>query len=233
MTLAQFVPFLPEIFLATAGFAVLLLGIPLGRGGVRPLSLFGVVSLGITGVLVWLVARPIDGATVILGDMLVIDQFAVFFKLLILAAGMVAIFMSAGYLERFGYGGGEYVSLILFATVGMFIMASGANLASLYVGLELMALSVYVLVGYFKLEIKSNEGAIKYFVLGAASSAILLYGIGRVLFGSTDSFGGASSSFGHLPEFFDRQFQNVEWIGPAYSVACDPLYARLTELERG
>ena len=62
--------------------------------------------------------------------------------------------------------------------------------------------------------------------------AILLYGIGRVLFGSTDSFGGASASFGHLPEFFDRQFQNVEWIGPSYSAACDPLYARLTELEK-
>jgi NADH-quinone oxidoreductase subunit N len=93
---------------------------------------------------------------------------------------MVAIFLAAGYLERFGYGGGEYISLILFATVGMFVMASGASLASLYVGLELMALSVYVLVGYFKLEVKSNEGAVKYFVLGAASSAILLYGISLV-----------------------------------------------------
>jgi NADH-quinone oxidoreductase subunit N len=180
MTLAQFVPFLPEIFLATAGFAVLLLGIPLGRSGVRPLSLFGVASLAVTGVLVWLVGRPVEGPVVILGDMLVIDQLAVFFKLLVLAAGIVTIFMAAGFLERFGYGGGEFVSLILFATVGMFVMASGANLASLYVGLELMALSVYVLVGYFKLEIKSNEGAVKYFVLGAASSAILLYGISLV-----------------------------------------------------
>jgi NADH-quinone oxidoreductase subunit N len=183
MSLAQFVPFLPEIFLAIAGFVVLLLGIPLGRGGVRPLSLFGVGSLAVTGVLVWLVGRPVNGPLVILGDMLVIDQLAVFFKLLVLAAGMVAIFMAAGFLERFGYGGGEFVSLILFATVGMFVMASGANLASLYVGLELMALSVYVLVGYFKLEIKSNEGAVKYFVLGAASSAILLYGI-SLIYGS-------------------------------------------------
>ena len=180
MTLAQFVPFLPEIVLATAGFVVLLLGIPLGRGGVRPLSIFGVTSLAVTGVLVWLLARPVDGPALILGDMLVVDNLAVYFKLLVLVAGAVAIFMAAGFLERFGYGGGEYVSLILFATVGMFVMASGASLASLYVGLELMALSVYVLVGYFKLEIKSNEGAVKYFVLGAASSAILLYGISLV-----------------------------------------------------
>jgi NADH-quinone oxidoreductase subunit N len=180
MTLAQFVPFLPEIVLATAGFIVLLLGIPLGRSGVRPLSLLGAASLAVTGILVWLVGRPVEGPVVILGDMLVIDNLAVFFKLLVLVAGAVTIFMAAGFLERFGYGGGEFVSLILFATVGMFVMASGASLASLYVGLELMALSVYVLVGYFKLEIKSNEGAVKYFVLGAASSAILLYGISLV-----------------------------------------------------
>jgi len=180
MTLDQFVPFLPEIFLATAGFVVLLLGVSMGRRGVRPLSLMGVASLAVTGVLVWLFARPVDGATTILGDMLVVDSLAVFFKLLVLAAGAVAIMMSAGFLERAGYGGGEFVSLILFATVGMFVMSSGASLASLYVGLELMALSVYVLVGFFKLEVKSNEGAVKYFVLGAASSAILLYGISLV-----------------------------------------------------
>ena len=180
MTLAQFVPFLPEIFLAIAGFAVLLLGVPLGRGGVRPLSLVAVASMAVTGVLVWLFSRPADGPTLILGDMLVIDQMAVFIKLLVLVTGSVAIFMAAGFLERSGYGGGEFLSLIIFATVGMFVMASGASLASLYVGLELMALSVYVLVGYFKLEVKSNEGAVKYFVLGAASSAILLYGMSLV-----------------------------------------------------
>jgi len=183
MTLAQFVPFLPEIFLAGAGFVVLLLGIPLGRRGVRPLTLIGVGSLAVTAVLVWLVGRPVDGPVAILGGMLVVDRMAVFFQLLMLASSAVALAMAAGFLERSRYGGGEYVSLVLFATLGTLIMASGGNLASLYVGLELMALSVYVLVGYFKLEVKSNEGAVKYFVLGAASSAILLYGI-SLIYGS-------------------------------------------------
>ncbi len=183
MTLEQFVPFLPEIFLAVAGFAVLLAGITMGRNSVRSLSMAGVGSLAITGVLVWMVARPADGPVTILGDMLVVDQLAVFFKLLVLVAGALAILMAAGYLERSRYGGGEYIALILFATIGMFVMASGANLASLYVGLELMALSVYILVGYFKLEDKSNEGAVKYFVLGAASSAVLLYGM-SLIYGS-------------------------------------------------
>jgi NADH-quinone oxidoreductase subunit N len=180
MTLAQFVPFLPEIFLAVAGFVVLLLGIPMGRRGVRPLTLIGVASLAVTAVLVWLVGRPVDGPVAILGGMLVVDRMAVFFQLLMLASSAVALVMAAGFLERSRYGGGEYVSLVLFATLGTLIMASGGNLASLYVGLELMALSVYVLVGYFKLEVKSNEAAVKYFVLGAASSAILLYGISLV-----------------------------------------------------
>jgi len=180
MSLEQFLPFVPEIFLAAAGFVVLLLGIPLGRRGVRSVSLVGVGSLAVTGLLVWLFGRATSGPEVILGDMLVLDGMAVFFKLLMLVASATAILMAAGFLERAGYGGGEFVSLILFATLGMFIMASGASLASLYVGLELMALSVYVLVGYFKLEVKSNEGAVKYFVLGAASSAVLLYGISLI-----------------------------------------------------
>jgi len=62
--------------------------------------------------------------------------------------------------------------------------------------------------------------------------AIMLYGIGRLVFGSADDFGGPSVSFDHLPEFFEHQFQNMEWIGPAYTAACDPLAKRLTEIEQ-
>ena len=186
MTLADFIPFIPEIFLAVAGFAVLVAGIPLGRRGPRPIMALAVAALVATAVLVFLFGRPAAGPQLILGDMLVLDSFAVFFKLLVLAASALALLMSAGYIERAGYSGGEFAALVLYAVLGMFIMASGANLASLYVGLELMALSVYVLVGYFKLEPKSNEGAVKYFVLGAASSALLLYGISLV-YGTTGS----------------------------------------------
>jgi len=186
MSLSDFAPLIPEIFMAAAGFALLLAGVPLGRRGVRTIIGAAVASLGVTAVLVVLFARPEEGPAAILGDMLVVDQFAVYVKLLVLAFSAVALLMSASYLERAGYGGGEFSSLVLFATIGMFIMASGTNLASLYVGLELMALSVYVLVGYFKLEIKSNEGAVKYFVLGALSSGILLYGI-SLIYGTTGS----------------------------------------------
>ncbi len=184
MSLADFVPFVPEIFLATAGFVILLAGLALGKRGLRTAVALGVLSLGVTAVLVWLLARPSGAPEVILGGMLVIDGLALFMKLLLLAASALGLLMAAGYLERSEYGGGEYTALVLFATVGMMVMASGASLASLYVGLELMALSVYILVGYFKLEVKSNEGAVKYFVLGAVSSGILVYGISLV-YGAT------------------------------------------------
>jgi NADH-quinone oxidoreductase subunit N len=181
---AGFVPFLPEILLATAGFVLLVVGIPLGRRAGRQLAVAAVAALAVTVLLVLLLARPDGGPRSILGGMLVIDQMAVFFKVLLAAVSAITLLMAVGYLERAGYGGGEFVSLILCATLGMYVMVSGANLASLYVGLELMALSVYVLVGYFKLETRSNEGAIKYFVLGALSSAVLLYGISLV-YGAT------------------------------------------------
>ena len=186
MPLADFVPLIPEIFLAAAGFVLMLAGISLGRRGTRTLIAGAVASLGATAVLVLALARPAGAPQLILGDMLVVDHLAVYIKLLMLATSAVALLMAAGFLERSGYGAGEFSALVLFATIGMFIMASGANLASLYVGLELMALSVYVLVGYFKLEAKSNEGAVKYFVLGALSSGVLLYGISLV-YGTTGS----------------------------------------------
>ena len=180
MPLEQFIPFIPEIFLAVMSFVLLVAGIGLRRQGMRPLALGAVGSLIVTGVLVWVFGRPVGEPEVILGGMLVIDSFAVYFKMLVLVAGILTIFLATGFLERFRYGGGEFFALILTSILGMFVMSSGISLVSLYVGLELMALSSYVLVGYCKLEVKSNEGAVKYFVLGAMSSGILLYGISLV-----------------------------------------------------
>jgi len=98
------------------------------------------------------------------------------------------------FVEEGGYRAGEYYSLILLATTGMLFMASGFNLLSIWISLELMALSSYVLAGYFKHEKRSNEAALKYFVLGALSSGILLYGI-SLIYGSTHTL-----SLSELPE---------------------------------
>src|SRR6185369_16575720 len=110
----------------------------------------------------------------------VVDNFAIFFKAVILLSIVLTILASIGFVGAAPYPAGEYYALLLFAGVGMLFMVSGSNLIAIYVALELMALSSYILAGYFKGQIKSTEAALKYFVLGAFSSAVLLYGLSLV-----------------------------------------------------
>src|SRR5512135_1040087 len=117
-----------------------------------------------------------------------------------LAVAVVTILYSLRFVGASPYPSGEYYGLILFATVGMLFMASGTHLVSIVVALELMALSQYVLAGYFKRETKSLEAAAKYFVLGAFSSGVLLYGVSLV-YGATGtlSLAGIAKALGAAP----------------------------------
>src|ERR1700754_1423288 len=115
-----------------------------------------------------------------------IDGFALIFRAIFLVAAGLAIGISTRYLDIEGEQHGEYYSLILFATVGMMFLASGYDLISLYISLELMALTFYVLVAFTKREKRSNEAAMKYFLLGAFSSGVLLYGM-SLIYGITGS----------------------------------------------
>src|SRR5690242_21463657 len=150
-------------------------------------SLIGValafVSLGLQW---WTMGRtlPDDGFY----GMVRIDGFALLFKAIFLVSAALAIGISTRYLDIEGEQHGEYYALVLFATVGMMFIASGYDLISLYVSLELMALTFYVLVAFTKREKKSNEAAMKYFLLGAFSSGILLYGMSLIygIAGSTN-----------------------------------------------
>ena len=116
--------------------------------------------------------------------LLAIDGFALFFKEIFLVSAVVTIMMSARYLRVEGVHAGEYYFLILCATLGMMFMASGVDLITLFIGLETMAISFYILVGYVKPSPRSNEAAVKYFLLGAFSLGILLYGM-SILYGVT------------------------------------------------
>jgi NADH-quinone oxidoreductase subunit N len=111
-----------------------------------------------------------------------IDGFAIVFKLIFLLSAALTVAISLRYLDVEGEQRGEYYSLVLFATTGMMFLSSGYDLIVLYISLELMALTFYVLVGYTKRERRSNEAGMKYFLLGAFSSGILLYGM-SLLFG--------------------------------------------------
>jgi NADH-quinone oxidoreductase subunit N len=118
--------------------------------------------------------------------MFALDAFSIFFKLLFIVTIAMVVLLSEDFLRGSRYSPWEYYSLMAFALCGMMFMASGIHLASIYVGLELMSLSSYILAGYFKNEQKSTEAAMKYFILGATSSAILLYGI-SLIYGVTGS----------------------------------------------
>src|SRR2546423_15305184 len=125
---------------------------------------------------------PLDGFY----GMVRIDGFALLFKAIFLVGAALAIGISIRFLDIEREQHGEYYALVLFATVGMMFLGSGYDLISLYIALELMALTFYVLVAFTKRERRSNEAGMKYFLLGAFSSGILLYGM-SLLYGVTGS----------------------------------------------
>jgi NADH-quinone oxidoreductase subunit N len=117
---------------------------------------------------------------------MVMDHFTLYFFYLFLAAAAVAILISVRYLEIEHANDGEYYSLILFSLVGMMCMAAGADIVLIFIGLELMAISTYVLVGFLRSDRRSNEAALKYLLLGAFSSGIFAYGL-SLFYGLTGS----------------------------------------------
>src|SRR5947207_2767915 len=120
------------------------------------------------------------------GGTMVLDPFAIFFKLIFLIAAALSIAISLKYLDIERENHGEYYALILFATMGMMFMAGAVDLVTLYIGLETMAISTYILVGFLRSNQRSNEASLKYFLLGAFSSGILLYGM-SLLYGLSGS----------------------------------------------
>jgi NADH-quinone oxidoreductase subunit N len=181
----QFFLLSPEMLLSAAGLLLLLVG-TMGRGfrnlEAAFVSIFSLVLTG--GILVVVHTRVGWGRELILGGSFVIDGFAFFWKILILVATILTVLISYRFIEEGSYRATEFYSLILLATAGMMFMASGYTLLTIWIGLETMALASYILAGYFKREVRSNEAALKYFILGALSSGIMLYGM-SLLYGAT------------------------------------------------
>lgn len=180
---------LPEAMLVLFGCAALVLDVMLPRARkqiVAWVSLTGVgMSLASLTVL-YFMAVGTRAPSGVFFDMLVLDNYAVVFKLVLLIGAGLSILLSIKYLDVEGEQRGEYYSLVLFSLSGMLFLTSAVDLLTLFISLELMAISVYVLVGYLKRDRKSNEAAMKYFLLGAFSSGVLLYGI-SMIYGLTGS----------------------------------------------
>src|SRR6202046_5650552 len=133
----------------------------------------------------WMHKNGIPGVVGFSGSMLV-DRFAIYFFYLFLAATAVAILMSSRYMEIEHENHGEYYALMLLSVAGMMCMAAGFDIVLIFIGLELMAISTYVLVGFLRRDRRSNEAALKYLLLGAFSSGIFAYGL-SLLYGLTGS----------------------------------------------
>lgn len=175
----------PEVVLAAGALVLLMIGVFRGNDSLTGLSWGAAILFGLTALTV------VDDAPARMlawNDLYVADSLSAFLKVLILLGAAASVLMALPYLERVKVHRFEYPVLIVLATLGMFVMVSANNLLALYMGLELMSLSAYVLAAFHRDEERSTEAGLKYFVLGALSSGVMLYGMSLVygFVGSTD-----------------------------------------------
>jgi NADH-quinone oxidoreductase subunit N len=191
--MGRFAPILPEIILTVGGTILMMVAAFSGRRGTAIVGWLAIATL--LAATVALIGAP-SHAGPIFDGLLSADLFASFSKAIMFPAAAVAIVAANGWFEKEGQHGAEYSVLILFAAVGMSVMVSATSLVSLYVGLELNSLASYVLASYRRTDVRSAEAGLKYFVLGALASGILLYGISLLYgFTGTTNFTGLAAAF--------------------------------------
>ncbi len=172
----EYLRILPEIILTVAGTLIMLLEGLAGdsvktRNGPGYLALFALVA----AIPASLVAGANPGFA--FSNLLVIDGFATFFRVLVVVVGILTVLVSFQYLRRENASSSEYFGLILFSVTGQCVMASSNELIMMFIGLEISSISSYVLAGYLRDDKRNNEAAIKYFLLGSFATAFFLYGI--------------------------------------------------------
>jgi NADH-quinone oxidoreductase subunit N len=192
--LSDLLPVLPEIILGVGALALLMVGAFRGESTARAINWAAIVLLIAAGAVVILLPGY---RLVAFGGSFVVDPFARFLKLLALAGSACAILMSFDYLRVEKQERYEYPILIVLATTGMLMLISAADLIALYLGLELMSLALYVVAAIDRDSVRSTEAGLKYFVLGALSSGMLLYGASLVYgFTGTVNFAGIAGASG-------------------------------------
>src|ERR1700686_1514629 len=173
---------LPEMMLVLFAMGILLTDYLLESRDKYFNALMAMLGVMFSGICLWQLRGVADRGTVGFSNSLLVDPFFLFFGFIFLVAMALVIILSVRYMQLEDENHGEYYALMLFATVGMMFMASGYDLIVQFLGLETMALSFYVLAGFLRRDKRSNEGAVKYLLLGAFSSAILAYGF-SILYG--------------------------------------------------
>jgi len=201
-TSAEYMRVLPETVLTLFGVFIMFLEAVMdddNKGIFAPLSIAGLAAAIFASMLAYLNPGPA------FQNMLQVDGFATFFRILVMGVGILAILSSSGYLRREASKGGEFYALILFSIVGQSIMASANELIMIFIGLEISSISSYILAGYLRDDPRNNESALKYFLLGSFATAFLLYGI-ALIYGVTattklDEIRTVLSTPGNVPAF--------------------------------
>ncbi len=175
--LTTYAPALPEIILALGALALLTYGVFRDDNAAKTVEW---LTIGVLAAAGWAIVAQPAGDQILFKGSFVNDDFARFMKLLVLAASAFSILMASDYLRKMKMDQYEFPVLILFAVLGMMIMISAGGLIALYLGLEMQSLALYVVAAFRRDSVRSSEAGLKYFVLGALSSGMLLYGASLV-----------------------------------------------------
>ena len=180
---ADLVRFLPEIILVVVGTAIMVLDPLLDR---RESKAYGTLSLAALAAAMAAAIAAYSQSGPAFGGMIVVDGFATFFRVVVLAVGILTILPSFGFLARQRAETSEFHALLLFSIAGQSIMAAANDLIVIFIGLEISSIASYVLAGYLRDDKRANEAALKYFLLGSFATGFFLYGV-ALIYGETGS----------------------------------------------
>ena len=230
--LPDLAPALPELWLAALALALVVVGVFAGKDKATGL-LSWLAGIGFAIAAVLIVTGP-EGRVVTFNGMFVTDSFGAFMKVLVLIASMFSLVMARDYLAREGVVRFEYPLLIVLATVGMMMMISSNDLIALYMGLELQSLSLYVLAAFKRDSVRSTEAGLKYFVLGALSSGMLLYGCSLVYgFAGSTSFEALAQSLQGQPSLGVLVGLVFILVGLAFKISAVPFHMWTPDVYEG
>ena len=233
------IPVLPELFLLCTILATLMLGTfqreeqnETRRSVSQTVSLLTIGSLTLTLLLLFMLS---SSRVTIFADMFITDEYAVYLKSLILLGAIFSIVLSKTFFERHNTARFEYPIFIAFASLGMMLMVSANDLIALYIGIEMQSLSLYVIAAFHRDDIRSSEAGLKYFVLGAVASGLLLYGC-SLIYGFS-----ATTNFGELLNFLSQTHINPGIIfglvfiiaGLAFKVSAVPFHMWTPDVYEG
>src|SRR5215475_5661175 len=179
----------PELIICVIGVVIMLVdafGRPTQRWVTGSISLAGLFAAAAASIWLWV---SWNGPSHAFNGMIVLDGLRLGFTLVFIIVAALTILVSMVWVQDERLPAGEFHSLLLFATSGMMLMASGGDLVIIFLGLEILSIATYVMAGFRRTDVRSNESSLKYFILGSFSSAFLLYGIALV-YGATSTAGG-------------------------------------------